>query len=150
MSGYLDTLNGKAGVSVMADRGFTIRDLLATKGVSLNIPPFMEGRKQMSSEDIQRGRHIASLRIHVERVIGQIKHYNILHGTMPNTLMCLANQIVSVCAWLTNFQHALIPPPSQWNSKEVDDYFLCLEESDYDADSELTDNDSEISNNVDD
>jgi hypothetical protein len=47
-SGYLDTLNGKCGVSVMADRGFTICDLLAAKGVGLNIPPFLEGRKQMT------------------------------------------------------------------------------------------------------
>ena len=30
VSGYLDTLNSKSKVSVMADRGFTIRDLLCT------------------------------------------------------------------------------------------------------------------------
>ena len=137
VSGFLDTLDGKNSASVMADRGFTIRDMLAQRGVELNIPPFMEGRKQMSAEDIQRGRHIASLRIHVERVIGRIKNYAILKGTMPNTLMRLANQIVSVCAWLTNFQPALIPPPSQCSTEdEVDRYFLTVEDSEYDADSE--------------
>jgi hypothetical protein len=139
VSGYLDTLNGKTGVSVMADRGFTVRDLLASKGVSQNIPPFMQGRKQMSVEDVQRGRHIASLRIHVERVIGRIKTYAILKGTMPNSLMRVSNQIISVCAWLTNFQPILIPPPSELCSdNDVDSYFL-QEESDYDPDSELTD-----------
>ena len=56
---------------VMADRGFTIHDMLAGKGVTLNIPPFMEGRKQISAEDIQRGRQVASLRIHVECLIKQ-------------------------------------------------------------------------------
>ena len=48
----------------------------------------------MSVEDVQRGRHIASLRIHVERVIGRIKTYAILKGTMPNSLMRVANQYV--------------------------------------------------------
>ncbi len=31
----------------MADRGITVRDLLAQKGVDLNIPPFTEGRQQL-------------------------------------------------------------------------------------------------------
>ena len=136
MSGYLDTLDGKSGVSVMADRGFTVRDLLASKGISLNIPPFMQGRKQMSVEDVQRGRHIASLRIHVEHVIGRIKTFAILRGTMPNTLMRVANQIIAVCAWLTNFQPIFIPPPTEPCSQDCVDSYFVDEESDYDADSE--------------
>ena len=47
VSGYLKTLEGKGGVSVMADRGFTVRDMLAEKGVDINIPPFLEGREQL-------------------------------------------------------------------------------------------------------
>ena len=39
VSGFLQTLDGKSGVSVMADRGFTVCDMLAEKGVELNIPP---------------------------------------------------------------------------------------------------------------
>ena len=58
----------------MADRGFTVRDLLAEKGITLNIPPFLDGKQQLASEDIQRGRQIASLHIHVERTIGRIKN----------------------------------------------------------------------------
>ena len=53
VSGFLDTLDGKQGISIMADRGFTIQDLLDTRGVKLNMPPFMEGRKQLPSEEIQ-------------------------------------------------------------------------------------------------
>ena len=107
VSGYVNTL--KSGVSVMADRGVTIRDILLEKGVTLNIPPFLKGGMQFARDEIQRGRSIASLRIHVERVIGRIKNYSILKGTLPISMIRLANSIVSVCAWLTNFnQHSFL------------------------------------------
>ena len=145
VSGFLETLDGKAGVSVMADRGFTIQDALKEKNVTLNIPPFMEGRKQLPPEEIQRGRHIASLRIHVERCIGRIKNFKILGGNFPLSMIRIANQIVSVCAWLTNFQPALIPIPIDSSEEEVDDYFrsvlLTDSETEYEADCELSDND---------
>jgi len=67
----------------MADRGFTIEDMLAEKGVKLNIPPFMEGRKQLTAPEISEGRKIASVRIHVERAIGRMKCFQILKNTIP-------------------------------------------------------------------
>jgi len=137
--GYLDTLNGKRGATVMADRGFTVRDLLQEKGVDLNIPPFMEGRQQLSATDIQSGRGIASLRIHVERLIGRIKNYAILKGTLPITMIRIVDHIFSVCAWLTNFQPVLIPLPSDESSEEEVDRYLQSIEEDYDADSESSD-----------
>ena len=137
VSGYLQTLNGESGVSVMADRGFNLRDMLAEKEVELNILPFIERRKQLPASEVQCGRSIASLRIHVERAIGRIKNYAILKGTLPITMIRIANQIVCVCAWLTNFQPALIPIASYSNVEdEVDQYFHSIEDSDYDADSE--------------
>ena len=36
-----------SGASVMADRGFTIEDSLKTIGIQLNLPPFMEGHRQL-------------------------------------------------------------------------------------------------------
>ena len=109
VSGFLDTLKNKPGISIMADRGFTIQDQLKPLGVNLNIPPFMEGRKQLPSEEVLKGRQIASVRIHVERAIGRIKNYSILKGTLPLSMARLANQIVCVCAWLINFQPAVVP-----------------------------------------
>ena len=47
-SGPLDLL--EAGNSVMADRGFTITDLLEMKGVTLNIP-LMKVNDQLSETD---------------------------------------------------------------------------------------------------
>ena len=57
----------------MADRGSTIKDQLKEVGVLLNIPPFLEGRVQLPPEEVKKGRRIiASLRIHVERAIGEL------------------------------------------------------------------------------
>ena len=92
--GLLQQLEGKSNISVMADRGFTIRDQLQTIGADLNIPPFMEGRTQLSSAEVLEGRKIASVRVHVERTIGRIKNFSILKGTLPITLSRIANQIV--------------------------------------------------------
>ena len=139
-SGFVDKLQGKPGVSIMADRGFTVKDQLAAVGATLNIPPFMQGRKQLPADDVFRGRQIASLRIHVERVIGRIKNYSILKNTLPITMARIANQIVAVCAWLVNFQPVLIPPPpdSDHNEDDVQQYFELYygTDSEYDADSE--------------
>ena len=70
----------------MADRRFTVKDLLQEIGAELNVPPFMEGRQQLSAKDVQEGRRIASLRIHVERAIGRIKTFTILKQTLPINL----------------------------------------------------------------
>lgn len=143
LSGFVNTIDGKAGVSVMADRGFTVTDILAEKDVELNIPPFMEGRQHMPAEEVKRGRRIAALRIHVERVIGRIKNFAILKGTLPISMIRVANQIVSVCAWLTNFQPVLIPLVSDSSTdEEVEKYFQSIEDGDYDADTELSDTDA--------
>lgn len=58
----------------------------------------------------------------------------------------LANQIVSVCAWLTNFQPVLIPLPIDLSTEdEVDTYFKNIsDDSDYDADSEMSDQNDEL------
>ena len=82
-SGFLETLKDKPGISIMADRGFTIKDMLKELNVALNLPPFMEGRSQLPASQVQEGRKIASLRIHVERAIGRVKNYSILKGTFP-------------------------------------------------------------------
>ena len=59
------------GDSVMAYKGFTLEDLLPL-GVSLNIPPFLGNKGQMSLEEVIEAQSIGSLRIHVERGINKI------------------------------------------------------------------------------
>ncbi|CAH3171376.1 unnamed protein product, partial [Porites lobata] len=72
-SGFL-SLPFSKGDTVMADKGFTIEDILPL-GVSLNIPPFLGMSDQMSAEDVIATQEIASLRIHVERAINKVKNF---------------------------------------------------------------------------
>ena len=129
-SGLLSKLEGKHNISVMADRGFTICDQLQPLGIKLNIPPFLDGREQLKAEEVQQGRSIASIRIHVERAIGRMKNFTILKDVFPINMARIANQIVSVCAWLTNFFPPLVPPPTD---KDTD---ACISSSDEDSDLE--------------
>ena len=142
-SGFLTTLQDKPGVSIMADRGFTIKDMLKELNIDLNMPPFLEGKRQFSSEDVQEGRKIASLRIHVERAIGRIKTFRILKDTIPISLARLTNQIVHICAYLSNFHPGLVPPPEAMSESEVETYFDTLSNDDDDGD-EYTDSDDSI------
>ena len=68
--GFLDLLKiSTPGLSVMADKGFDIQDLLIESGMKLNIPPFKVTGQQMSAADVLKTQQIAKLRIHVERLI---------------------------------------------------------------------------------
>ena len=123
MGGFLNTLKDKPGVSVMADRGFTIKDMLKKLKIDLNIPPFLDGQQQLLSEQVQQGRKIASLRVHVEHAIGRIKTYSILKEPIPLSMARLTNQIVFVCALLTNFQPGLVPLPVDPDERDIASYF---------------------------
>ena len=103
--GILDIL--EPGDSVMADRGFDIEEDLILRGVGLNIPPFMRGKKQLSENEVVTTRRIASLRIHVERAMGRIKNYHIFDRALPATMTTIADRIFFVCCMLTNFQSPL-------------------------------------------
>ena len=105
VSGFLTQLKDKPGIQIMADKGFTIKDILKELDIELNIPPFLKDGK-MSPSNVQKCRKIASLRIHVERAIGRLKKYAICKQTIPISLSRLVNQIVCVCAYLVIFnQH---------------------------------------------
>ena len=57
----------------MADRGFTIEDDLEKINVSLNIPAFLDGRDQLDEDEELESQSIASVRIHVERLMSRLK-----------------------------------------------------------------------------
>jgi len=60
------------GDEVMADKGFTIKDMLSSVGARLIISPF-KCAKQFSKQDCEKTQAIARLRILVESVIPRVK-----------------------------------------------------------------------------
>jgi len=96
----------ESGDAIMADRGFTIEDILPP-AVTLNVPPRLNETGQLTENEHSTTRRIASIRIHVERAIERIKNYQILHN-IPNTVHNSVNQTFFVCAILTNFLPPLV------------------------------------------
>ena len=105
-SGFLD-LPFEDKDCVMADKGFTISDLLPL-GVVLNLPPFLGGDSQMSAEDVIKTQEIASLRIHIERAINKIKNFHIWDKVIPLHQFGIVNQMWAVSAILCNAQPNII------------------------------------------
>lgn len=96
------------GDVVMADKGFTIGDLLAKKGAYLQIPPFLANKGQFAPEDIDVTRQIARVRIHVERAIGRAKQFHILDPIIPLSLNTTISSVFRVCCFLSNFSPPLV------------------------------------------
>ena len=68
----------------MADRGFNKAETLGKSGAKLDIPSFTTGQSQLRPGKVEDTRIIANVRIHVERVLGNLrKKYSILNRTIP-------------------------------------------------------------------
>ncbi|NP_001103508.1 uncharacterized protein LOC799220 [Danio rerio] len=105
-SGFLEYL--RPGDEVMADRGFTISDLLYEKKVKLVIPAFTKKGMQLSEEDTTNTRRIANVRVHVERVICRLKTFKIISQTVPINLTPKIDKILRICAALCNLRSDII------------------------------------------
>lgn len=106
--GLLELL--KPGDCVMADKGFTISDILP-QGVSLNIPPFLcrdgNGKRQFTEEQGKRTTKIARARIHVERVMPRIKLFKLL-SELRATQRAHASVLFRTCCGLVNMQPPIL------------------------------------------
>ena len=114
-SGLLDKL--VPGDVILADRGFDIGDSVGLHCATVKIPAFTRGKKQLSGIEVEQTRRIANLRIHVERVIGNIrKKYSILSAIQPINFVKVRSgeattldKIVTVCCALTNLCDSVVP-----------------------------------------
>lgn len=105
-SGFMD-LPFTHGDVIMADKGFTIDDLLPV-GCTVNYPPFLGSNSQMSAEEVAKTQAIASLRIHVERAINKVKNFHIWDSVIPFTFFGVVNQMWAVSCFLCNCQNSII------------------------------------------
>ena len=85
---------------------------------SLHIPTFTKGKSQLSALEVTETRTIANVRIHVERVIGNVRQkYSILQSTLTiHYLMkregeecSVIDRIVRVCCGLCNVCDSVVP-----------------------------------------
>ncbi|XP_033641398.1 uncharacterized protein LOC117301485 isoform X2 [Asterias rubens] len=105
-SGFYEKL--LPGDLILADRGFTISDELAIHNAILAIPAFTKGKNQLSGQEVAGARSLSNVRIHVERAIGRLKEFHILQHVVPITLVKSIDEIVTVCAALTNLLPDLV------------------------------------------
>uniref|UniRef100_A0A3P9IVQ1 DDE Tnp4 domain-containing protein n=1 Tax=Oryzias latipes TaxID=8090 RepID=A0A3P9IVQ1_ORYLA len=93
------------GDKILADRGFTVKDILPP-GVSLALPAFTRGRKELSEHKETSTRRLANVRIHIERAIRRLKGFKILCHVISGKLQSVDE--ISICAGLCNMQPLLI------------------------------------------
>ena len=104
------------------DLGFTlVEEFAAGSSSELLIPAFTKGKTQLSAKEVETSRKIASVRIHIERVIGLVRNrYTILKGIIPlrivksikdeanSSILANCDKIVIVCAALVNLVDSII------------------------------------------
>ena len=109
--------NTLPGVAVLADRGFDIADSIGFYCRELKIPAFTKSKSQLSSLDVETTRRIASVRIHVERVIGLLRNkYKVLQSILPldylitaKNGLCTTEKMAVVCCALSNVCDFVVP-----------------------------------------
>ena len=94
------------GHEIMTDRGFSIQDLCAIKGITLNRPKQKENA-QFTQSEVQQNFDIAATRIHVERYIGRVRDWKILNNVWPLTQMDL---LASTWQMLCHTVNLTMPP----------------------------------------
>ena len=95
--------------SVMADKGFNVQDLFARINVTVNIQTFFKKRNRISGKIILRDHKVSSKRVHIERIIGLGKTYNILTNPLNSTETKLSSHITYCCFMLCNFRTCIVP-----------------------------------------
>jgi len=108
-SGFLKNLEN--GAHIMADRGFKhIDEFLAAGNNVLVRPPSVSSTVKSSKQKVKEAKRIASLRIHIERVISRIREYAILqpHAQVHRSLIKYLDYIVLIACALINLQNYLI------------------------------------------
>ena len=109
LSGYFDVL--PPDVSVMADRGFKgIAKHLEKKNCALVRPPSVETGKKSSKDEVKLSKRVASLRIHIERVIRRAREFDFVkpHACVNHNHIKFLDFIVKIVCGLVNLQEPIM------------------------------------------
>ena len=105
------------GDVVLADRGFDIAESVGFYCAEVKISAFTKGKTQLPGADVESTQRIASVRIHVERVIGLVRNkYTILQSILPLYFLTTKDagyttidKIVTACSTLCNIFNSVVP-----------------------------------------
>jgi len=95
----------------MADRGFKqIQTILNQNKCELLRSPSISTSTKPTKQEVLKTKSIASLRIHIERVIRRVREYKILepHSCLDWNTMSYIDSVVTIVADLINLQNPII------------------------------------------
>lgn len=101
----------KPGSWVLADRGFKhIEQVLNQRKCHLLRPPSIVQGAKLTKEEAHKTKQIASLRIHIERVIRRIREFSMLkpHSVLNSKLIRMLDDCVIIACALINLQDSII------------------------------------------
>lgn len=107
--GFLDKL--RPGTGVMADRGFKhIEKFIVEKKCILIRPPSVSAGQKLHKFEVLRTKRIASLRIHIERVIRRVREYRLLrpHSCVNLKMVPIMDLVIITACGLINLQRPII------------------------------------------
>lgn len=100
-----------SGSQIMADRGFKhIESLLLGIGSKLIRPPSILLGNKLSKKEAKETKKIASLRIHIERIIRRIREFAFLkpHSCINSNFLGKLDDVIVIASGLINLQTSLI------------------------------------------
>ena len=85
-----------------------IADELGERGAYLKIPKFTRGKQQLPGRDVQQSRQLSNVRIHVERVIRQLKKFRLLQSTVQISQVKLLDNVMVVISAIINLNKSVV------------------------------------------
>ncbi|XP_028177251.1 uncharacterized protein LOC114365028 [Ostrinia furnacalis] len=105
-------LNGlQPGTCILADRGFKhLEQMLHEKGMKLLRPPSVSAGTKLSKSEVRQTKIIASLRIHIDRVIRRVREFHMLkqHSVINTNILRVLDHVIIIACALINLQDSLI------------------------------------------
>ncbi|KAJ8909407.1 hypothetical protein NQ315_004532 [Exocentrus adspersus] len=106
---FLDGL--QQGTCILADRGFKhLEQILHEKGMKLLRPPSVNAGAKLTKTEVRQTKIIASLRIHIERVIRRLREFHMLkqHSVINTNILRVLDHVIIIACGLINLQDSLI------------------------------------------